>query len=135
MDTDLLSEELKLREAEAQENQRHVDRALLEAKKRSSQYQKEADKCNMGMETCEGTREKAEATLAAQRKITAMWELRARKRGWTEAPIKLPRKPPSPSNLHQEPPIKLLQEPPPNLRQKPPIKLRQEPPIKLCGHD
>ncbi|KAL4628310.1 hypothetical protein ACB092_05G228100 [Castanea dentata] len=77
MDMDLLSEELKLREAEAQENQRRVDRALLEAKKRSSQYQKEADKCNMGMETCEGTREKAEAKLAAQKKITAMWELRA----------------------------------------------------------
>ena len=133
MDTYLLSEELKLREAEAQENQRRVDRTLLEAKKRSSQYQKEADKCSMGMETCEGTREKAEATLAAQKKITAMWELRARKQGWTEAPIRLPRE--SPSNLRQEPPIKLLQEAPPKLHQKPPIKLRQEPPINLCGHD
>ncbi|KAJ6401347.1 hypothetical protein OIU84_016709 [Salix udensis] len=40
----------------------------------TSQYQKEADKCNSGMETCEEAREKAEATLAAQKKLTAMWE-------------------------------------------------------------
>ena len=87
--TDLLSEELKLREAEAQENQQRADMALLEAKKMASQYQKEADKCNMGMETCEEAREKAEATLEIQRKLTAMWEFRARQRGWKGAPIKL----------------------------------------------
>ncbi|KAB2604602.1 CRAL-TRIO domain-containing protein-like [Pyrus ussuriensis x Pyrus communis] len=45
--------------------------ALLEAKKVASQYQKEADKCSSGMETCEEAREKAEATLEAQRKQTA----------------------------------------------------------------
>ena len=87
--TDLLSEELKLREAEAQENQQRADMALLEAKKIASQYQKEADKCNMGMETCEEAREKAEATLEIQRKLTAMWEFRARQRGWKGGPIKL----------------------------------------------
>ncbi|PKI54368.1 uncharacterized protein LOC116204649 [Punica granatum] len=81
---DLLSEELKLREVEALESQRRADMALLEAKKLTSQYQKEADKCNSGMETCEEAREKAEATLAAQKKLTAMWELRARQRGWKE---------------------------------------------------
>ncbi|WJZ95828.1 hypothetical protein VitviT2T_014567 [Vitis vinifera] len=86
--TDLLSEELKLREAEAQENQQRADMALLEAKKMASQYQKEADKCNMGMETCEEAREKAEATLDIQRKLTAMWEFRARQRGWKGGPIK-----------------------------------------------
>ncbi|XP_077227978.1 uncharacterized protein LOC143860990 [Tasmannia lanceolata] len=82
--TDLLSEELKLREAEALENQRRADMALLEAKKMASQYQKEADKCNSGMETCEEAREKAEAALLAQKRLSTMWEMRARQRGWKE---------------------------------------------------
>ncbi|KAM1373343.1 hypothetical protein ACFX2I_024054 [Malus domestica] len=81
---DLLTEELKLREAEALESQQRADMALLEAKKIASQYQKEADKCSSGMETCEEAREKAEATLEAQWKQTALWELRARQRGWKE---------------------------------------------------
>ncbi|WCJ37531.1 hypothetical protein M5689_018660 [Euphorbia peplus] len=81
---DLLTEELKLRDAEASENHRRADMALLEAKKMTSQYQKEADKCNSGMETCEEAREKAEAALVAQKKMTTMWEARARQRGWKE---------------------------------------------------
>uniref|UniRef100_A0A5B7BZZ0 Plant/T7A14-6 protein n=2 Tax=Davidia involucrata TaxID=16924 RepID=A0A5B7BZZ0_DAVIN len=86
--SELLSEELKLREAEALESQRRADMALLEAKKMTSQYQKEADKCNSGMETCEEAREKAEAALLAQKRLTAMWELRARQRGWKEGVAK-----------------------------------------------
>ncbi|GAB2233802.1 hypothetical protein Droror1_Dr00003031 [Drosera rotundifolia] len=82
--SELLSEELRLREADAAESQRRADTALLEAKKITSQYQKEADKCNSGMETCEEAREKAEEALVAQKKLTALWELRARKRGWKE---------------------------------------------------
>ena len=81
---ELLTEELKLREAEALENHQRADMALLEAKKITSQYQKEADKCNSGMETCEEAREKAEAGFVAQKRLTAMWELRARHRGWKE---------------------------------------------------
>lgn len=81
---ELLSEELKLREAEALENQQRADMALLEAKKMTSQYQKEADKCNSGMETCEEAREKSEAALLAQKRLTAMWEIRARQKGWRE---------------------------------------------------
>ncbi|KAK5784327.1 hypothetical protein PVK06_038850 [Gossypium arboreum] len=81
---ELLTEELKLREAEALENQQRADMALLEAKKLASQYQKEADKCNSGMETCEEAREKAEEALSAQMKLTAMWEIRARQKGWRE---------------------------------------------------
>ncbi|KAK6134732.1 hypothetical protein DH2020_031534 [Rehmannia glutinosa] len=81
---ELLSEELKLREAEALENQQRADMALLEAKKMTSQYQKEADKCNSGMETCEEAREKSEAALLAQKQLTALWESRARQRGWRE---------------------------------------------------
>ncbi|XP_075522132.1 uncharacterized protein LOC142555242 [Primulina tabacum] len=82
---ELLSEELKTREAETLENQRRADMALLEAKKMTSQYQKEADKCNSGMETCEEAREKAEAALLNQKQVTAMWELRARQKGWSES--------------------------------------------------
>ncbi|KAK0590593.1 hypothetical protein LWI29_029206 [Acer saccharum] len=85
---ELLSEELKLREAEALENHQRADMALLEAKKLTSQYQKEADKCNSGMETCEEAREKAEAALTSQKKLTATWEQRARQRGWREGVAK-----------------------------------------------
>ncbi|XP_039021504.1 uncharacterized protein LOC120153661 isoform X2 [Hibiscus syriacus] len=85
---ELLTEELKLREAEALESQQRADMALLEAKKIASQYQKEADKCSSGMETCEEAREKAEAALAAQKKLTAMWETRARQKGWKEGVAK-----------------------------------------------
>ncbi|KAJ0759398.1 hypothetical protein HanLR1_Chr04g0160891 [Helianthus annuus] len=81
---ELLSEELKLREAEALESQQRADMALLEAKKLTSQYQKEADKCNSGMETCEEAREKAEEALVAQKKLSEMWESRARQRGWKD---------------------------------------------------
>ncbi|KAI5673005.1 hypothetical protein M9H77_13369 [Catharanthus roseus] len=82
--TDLLSEELRMKEAEALENQQHADMALLEAKKMASQFQKEADKCNSGMETCELARERAEEALEAQRDLSAMWELRAKQKGWRE---------------------------------------------------
>ncbi|GMP39323.1 hypothetical protein CsSME_00010196 [Camellia sinensis var. sinensis] len=85
---ELLSEELKLRETEALESQQRADMALPEAKKITSQYQKEADKCNSGMETCEEAREKAKAVLLAQKRLTAMWESMARQRGWKEGVAK-----------------------------------------------
>ncbi|KAL2341316.1 hypothetical protein Fmac_009256 [Flemingia macrophylla] len=81
---DLLAEEVKQKEVEAEEKQRIADTKLLEAKKMASQYQKEADKCNSGMETCEKARERAEAALENQMKETALWELRARQRGWNK---------------------------------------------------
>ena len=83
--TDLLLEELKLKEQEATEAQRRSELMLLEAKKMASQYQKEADKCSSGMDTCEAARERAEATLIEQRKLTAMWEMTARQRGWKQS--------------------------------------------------
>ncbi|TKY48720.1 gamma-tubulin complex component 2 [Spatholobus suberectus] len=85
---ELLSEELNLRETEALKNQHRANMALLESKKIASQYQKEADKCNSGMETCEEAREKAEMALVAQKKLTALWELRARQKGWKEGVAK-----------------------------------------------
>jgi len=79
-----LAEEVKKREVEAEEKQRKADTKLLEAKKIASQYQKEADKCNSGMETCEQARERAETALENQLKETALWEVRARQRGWNK---------------------------------------------------
>jgi hypothetical protein len=82
--TDLLAEELKLQETVTVENQQRADMALLEAKKLASQYQKEAEKCTAGMETCEEARERAEATLRAEKKLSSLWEQRARQLGWKE---------------------------------------------------
>ncbi|AAC97994.1 ESTs gb/T144077 and gb/T43352 come from this gene [Arabidopsis thaliana] len=85
---ELLTEELKLREAESLEKHKRADMGLLEAKKVTSSYQKEADKCNSGMETCEEAREKAELALAEQKKLTSRWEERARQKGWREGSTK-----------------------------------------------
>lgn len=82
--TDLLAEELKLQETVTVENQQRADMALLEAKKSASQYQKEAEKCTAGMETCEDARERAEATLLAEKRQSSLWEQRARQLGWKE---------------------------------------------------
>lgn len=85
---ELLTEELKQREAASMEKHKRVDTGLLEAKKITSSFQKEADKCNSGMETCEEAREKSEKALVEQKKLTSMWELRARQKGWKEGATK-----------------------------------------------
>lgn len=79
---DLLTEELKLQEAVADEHSRHMNVTLAEAKRVASQYQKEAEKCNAATEICESARERAEALLIKERKITSLWEKRARQSGW-----------------------------------------------------
>ena len=76
--TELLVEELKQREEEATQAQQEADVKLLEAKKLASQYQKEADKCSSGMDTCEEAREKSAVALVQQKKLTSLWEQRAR---------------------------------------------------------
>ena len=79
---DLLTEELKLQEAVAAEHGRHMNITFLEAKRVASQYQREAEKCNSATETCEEARERAEALLIKERKVTSLWERRARRLGW-----------------------------------------------------
>lgn len=79
---DLLTEELKLQEAVAEEHSRHMNVTLAEAKRVATQYQKEAEKCNAATETCEEARERAEALLLKERKVTFAWEQRARQLGW-----------------------------------------------------
>lgn len=80
----LLQEELKLQEIVAEEAQQRSEAAFLEAKKVASQYQKEFEKCNQGMETSEGAREKAEAALTLEKKRSKIWESRARSLGWKD---------------------------------------------------
>ncbi|TKY73094.1 gamma-tubulin complex component 2 [Spatholobus suberectus] len=79
---DLLSEELKLQESVIEANTRHMNITLAEAKRVASQYQREADKCIAATETCEQARERAEAILIKERKVTLVWERRARQMGW-----------------------------------------------------
>ncbi|WCJ29862.1 hypothetical protein M5689_011465 [Euphorbia peplus] len=79
---DLLTEELKLQEAVAEEHSRHMNVTFAEAKRVASQYQREAEKCNAATETCEEARERAEALMIKERKVTSLWERRARQMGW-----------------------------------------------------
>ncbi|XP_042507888.1 uncharacterized protein LOC122083985 [Macadamia integrifolia] len=79
---DLLTEELKLQEAVAEEHMRHMNITFVEARRVASQYQREAEKCNAATETCEDARERVEAFLIKERKVTSLWERRARQLGW-----------------------------------------------------
>ncbi|XP_076889703.1 uncharacterized protein LOC143540563 [Bidens hawaiensis] len=79
---DLLSEELKLQKAVGEEHIRHINITFGEARRAASQYQKEAEKCNTATETCEQAREQAEALMRREKKVTSLWERRARQLGW-----------------------------------------------------
>eukprot|EP00245_Coleochaete_scutata_P003338 TRINITY_DN14901_c0_g1_i1.p1 TRINITY_DN14901_c0_g1~~TRINITY_DN14901_c0_g1_i1.p1 ORF type:complete len:187 (-),score=38.22 TRINITY_DN14901_c0_g1_i1:873-1433(-) len=81
----LLREELELQATVAEEAQQRLELAFLDAKSVANTYQKEAEKCNKGMETSEEEREKAEAALAKEKKLTAKWERRARQSGWQDS--------------------------------------------------
>lgn len=79
---DLLTEELKLQEVVGEEHMRHMNITFGEARRLALQYQREAEKCNTATETCEQARERAEALLTKERKVTFLWEQRARQLGW-----------------------------------------------------
>ncbi|RDX70914.1 hypothetical protein CR513_49795, partial [Mucuna pruriens] len=80
----MLSEELNLQKIVANETLEHTKSLVMDARKTFSHYQKEAEKCNVGMETCEEARERAEAELIEERRLTALWENRAREYGWND---------------------------------------------------
>lgn len=80
----LLSEEINLQRNVSIDSLDRTKALIIDAKKTSSHYQKEAEKCNTGMETCEEAREKAEAALSEERKLSALWEKRARENVWLE---------------------------------------------------
>ncbi|KAK7397240.1 hypothetical protein VNO78_18407 [Psophocarpus tetragonolobus] len=80
----MLSEELNLQKVVANETLEHTKRLIMDARNSFSHYQKEAEKCNIGVETCEEARERAEAELIEERRLTALWENRAREYGWND---------------------------------------------------
>ncbi|KMZ74060.1 hypothetical protein ZOSMA_136G00280 [Zostera marina] len=80
---DLLSEEIRLQAVVANENNKHMNLTIIQAKRLGTQYQRELDKCNAATETCEEAREHAEASLRNERRLTSQWERRARELGWT----------------------------------------------------
>lgn len=81
---DLLTEELKLQAVVADDAKQKATYALHDAQKLSFGYRKEAEKCNLGMETCEEAREKAQEDLLAEKKVSALWEERAKNLGWQD---------------------------------------------------
>lgn len=82
---DLLNEELKLQQVVAEEHSHHMNATLVEAKRQATQYQREAEKCNAATETCEEAREQSEVAISKEKKLTAMWEQRARQLGWHDS--------------------------------------------------
>ncbi|XP_059290117.1 uncharacterized protein LOC132043658 [Lycium ferocissimum] len=79
---DLLSEELKLQEAVDKEHVHHMNITFVEARRLANEYQKEAEKCIATTETCEVGRERAVVLYAKEKKLTSLWEKRARQAGW-----------------------------------------------------
>ena len=80
----LLSEELSLQKNVTDDSLKRTNALIMDAKKTSSHYQKEAEKCNAGMETCEEARERAVTALTEERKLSALWESRALEHGWKD---------------------------------------------------
>ncbi|OIT19626.1 uncharacterized protein LOC107832749 [Nicotiana tabacum] len=80
----LLSEEINLQKNVTNDVLDRTKALIMSAKRASSHYQKESEKCNIGIDTCEGGREKAEAALIEERKLSALWEARAIEFGWKD---------------------------------------------------
>jgi hypothetical protein len=82
---DLLNEELMLQQVVAEEHIHHMNATLVEAKRQATQYQQETEKCNAATQTCEEARERSEAAISKERKLTALWEQRAREFSWHDS--------------------------------------------------
>lgn len=81
---DLISDEIELQRRVANEILEQTRTLVTTARSTSSQYQIEAQKCSAHTQTCEEGRERAEAGLVEERKLTALWEQRALELGWRE---------------------------------------------------
>lgn len=80
----LLAEEISLQKNVTDDVLNRTKALIMSAKRASSHYQKESEKCNIGIDTCEVGREKAEAALIEERKLSALWETRAIEFGWKD---------------------------------------------------
>ncbi|KAF4395789.1 hypothetical protein CsatB_029519 [Cannabis sativa] len=81
----LTLEELELHKSVANETLEHTKVLVSDARRASSHYQKEAEKCNAGVEICEEARERAESQLIVERNLSTLWEERSRKLGWKDS--------------------------------------------------
>lgn len=81
---DLLSEELNLQKAVANDALEHAKELIMDTRRASSHYQKEAEKCSAGIETCEEARERAERELVEELRLSELWENRAHEYGWRD---------------------------------------------------
>ncbi|XWS44626.1 hypothetical protein CRYUN_Cryun15aG0064300 [Craigia yunnanensis] len=81
----LLSEEIALQRIVSNDTLDRTCALTMDTKRASSHYQKEAEKCNAGVETCEEARERDEAEQREELKLTALWEKRARELGWKDS--------------------------------------------------
>ncbi|CAN4108689.1 unnamed protein product [Withania somnifera] len=80
----LLAEEINLQKNVTDDVLERTKSLIMSTKKASSHYQKESEKCSIGIDTCEGGREKAEAALIEERKLSELWETRAIEFGWKD---------------------------------------------------
>ncbi|GAA0185043.1 hypothetical protein LIER_32331 [Lithospermum erythrorhizon] len=80
----LLSEEITLQKNVTSDSSEHTQALIMSTNRVSAQYQNEAAKCNARVEACEEARERAEAMLREELKLSAVWEARTRENGWNE---------------------------------------------------
>ncbi|KGN66106.1 hypothetical protein Csa_007705 [Cucumis sativus] len=73
----LIMEELDLLNIVNKENMKRYKSLIVNAKKPSSQYKKEAENCTNRVRTCEEARERAQEKLVEECKLTALWQKRA----------------------------------------------------------
>ncbi|OMO52003.1 hypothetical protein CCACVL1_29441 [Corchorus capsularis] len=78
----LLIEEIALQRIVSNDTLDRTRAATKSIKKASSKYRKKAEMCIAAVETCEEARERAEAELREELKLTALWKKRARQLGW-----------------------------------------------------
>ncbi|CAI9102312.1 OLC1v1000559C1 [Oldenlandia corymbosa var. corymbosa] len=83
--TTMLSEEISLQKNVTRDSLEHTQELILESRRSTLHYQNEGAKCLIMVGTCEDAREVAEAALAEERKLTLLWEERARNFGWTDS--------------------------------------------------
>ncbi|CAL1407276.1 unnamed protein product [Linum trigynum] len=81
----LLSEEIVLQKLVANESLQRSKSLLTESGVVYTHYKREAEKCIAQVETCEEARERAEAELREELKVTALWEQRALEFGWSSS--------------------------------------------------
>ncbi|KAI6684843.1 hypothetical protein NL676_030756 [Syzygium grande] len=82
---DSLKEQQSLQETVAKETLARTKALAEDAKKTSMRFRVEAEKCNAGVAACERARERAESRLVEEPKLAALWEKRARERGWKDS--------------------------------------------------